>query len=87
MAAVALTATSRALASCPPGELNAASGRAEKAVRDHPHMRTKISAPTPTTEPPARNRLRAKADLYCAAPEDTSYRGRDSGGGWGNSGS
>ena len=45
MAADALTATSRELASRPPGELNAAVGRAKKAVQDH--LVWKTQAPVP----------------------------------------
>ena len=42
----------------------------------------------PTTEPPVWNSLKAPLGRFlCTAPERMSYRGRDSGGGWGNSGS
>ena len=51
-------------------------------------MRTKIATPTPTPEPPVWNMSRAPSGCFiCTAPENMSYRGRDSGGGWGHSGS
>ena len=47
-----------------------------------------ISTPTHTTEPPVWDMLGASWGRFlCTAPEHMSYRGRGSGGGWGNYGS